>query len=101
MGIGFAIPINMAKTIESQLKAHGKVTRGYLGLLAQDVTADMANLLGLKSSEGWSFPALRRARPPTRPAWSPATCSWKWTARRSNRMTPSAIRWPCSTRELT
>jgi len=63
MGIGFAIPINMAKTIESQLKAHGKVTRGYLGLLAQDVTPDMANLLGLKSSEGVAISSIEKGSP--------------------------------------
>jgi serine protease Do len=63
MGIGLAIPINMAKTIESQLKAHGKVTRGYLGLLAQDVTADMANLLGLKSSEGVVVSSIEKGSP--------------------------------------
>ena len=52
MGIGFAIPINMARGIEEQLKEHGKVIRGYLGLVGQDVTSDMAELLGLKSSQG-------------------------------------------------
>lgn len=63
MGIGFAIPINMAKTIQSQLKAHGKVTRGYMGLLAQDVTADMASLLGLKSSEGVVVSSIEKGSP--------------------------------------
>ncbi len=52
MGIGFAIPINMAKNIEEQLVKNGKVTRGYLGLAAQDVTAEMATLLGISKSEG-------------------------------------------------
>jgi serine protease Do len=52
MGIGFAIPINMARAIEEQLKSGGKVSRGYLGLYAQDVTPDMAQLMGLKDSEG-------------------------------------------------
>jgi serine protease Do len=52
MGIGFAIPINMARNIEEQLKEHGKVIRGYLGLVGQDVTPDMAQLLGLKTSKG-------------------------------------------------
>jgi serine protease Do len=52
MGIGFAIPINMARTIEEQLKAQGKVTRGYLGLYGQDVTQDIAELRGLKEAAG-------------------------------------------------
>jgi serine protease Do len=52
MGIGFAIPINMARTIEEQLKSSGKVSRGFLGVYGQDVTSDMAELLGLKESGG-------------------------------------------------
>lgn len=63
MGIGFAIPINMAKTIEAQLKAHGKVTRGYLGLYGQDVTSDMADLLGLKSSGGVVIASIEKGSP--------------------------------------
>jgi serine protease Do len=52
MGIGFAIPINMARTIGEQLKKSGKVSRGYLGLAAEDVDADKAELLGLKDATG-------------------------------------------------
>ncbi len=52
MGIGFAIPINMARTIEEQLCTSGKVSRGYLGLYAQDVTPEMAKPLGLKEAAG-------------------------------------------------
>jgi serine protease Do len=52
MGIGFAIPINMARNIEQQLKSHGKVRRGYMGLAGKDVTPDMAELLNLKNSQG-------------------------------------------------
>jgi serine protease Do len=52
MGIGFAIPINMARTIEEQLKKYGKVIRGYLGLYGQDVTPDVAKLLKLPQAGG-------------------------------------------------
>ena len=52
MGIGFAIPINMARNIGEQLKTRGKVSRGYLGLAAQDVDADKAELLDLKEAAG-------------------------------------------------
>ncbi len=52
MGIGFAIPINMARTIEEQLKKQGRVVRGYLGVLGQDITKDMADLLQLKDGQG-------------------------------------------------
>ncbi|MCX7981904.1 MAG: DegQ family serine endoprotease [Syntrophales bacterium] len=51
-GIGFAIPINMAKAILPDLKAKGKVTRAWMGISVQDVTEDMAKVLKLKSREG-------------------------------------------------
>jgi serine protease Do len=52
MGIGFAIPINMAKSIEKQLKEHGKVTRGWLGVVIQNVDKDLADSFGLKKAGG-------------------------------------------------
>jgi serine protease Do len=52
MGIGFAIPINMAKSIMRDLIDHGKVTRGWLGVRPQDVTEDMAKALKLPKPAG-------------------------------------------------
>lgn len=52
MGIGFAIPINMAKSIEKQLKEFGKVTRGWLGVVIQNVDKDLADSFGLKKAGG-------------------------------------------------
>jgi len=52
MGIGFAIPINMAKNIEQQLRKNGKVARGWLGILIQDVNEDLAKSFGRKVSGG-------------------------------------------------
>jgi serine protease Do len=51
-GIGFAIPVNMAKEILPELKTKGKVTRAWLGVSVQDVTDDMAHTLKLKGKEG-------------------------------------------------
>jgi len=51
-GIGFAIPINMAKYILSQLKERGKVMRGWLGVMIQEVTPEIAHALGLKEVKG-------------------------------------------------
>ena len=51
-GIGFAIPINMAKTILPDLKSKGKVTRGWLGVSVQDVTDEIAKNLKLKDTGG-------------------------------------------------
>ncbi|MCI5223962.1 MAG: Do family serine endopeptidase [Candidatus Electrothrix sp. AR4] len=52
MGIGFAIPINMAKSIEQQLRSNGKVTRGWLGLLIQDMDENLARSFGVSKGEG-------------------------------------------------
>ncbi|MBI2455781.1 MAG: PDZ domain-containing protein [candidate division NC10 bacterium] len=49
---GFAIPSNMAKTVLLQLKARGKVTRGWLGVVIQQVTPPAADALGLRESQG-------------------------------------------------
>ncbi len=51
-GIGFAIPISMAKSTVDQLLQNGKVSRGYLGVGIQDVTADLAKSFGLNSEKG-------------------------------------------------
>jgi serine protease Do len=51
-GIGFAIPINMAKEVAPQLQKRGHVTRGLLGVAIQDVTPELAKSLGLKESKG-------------------------------------------------
>jgi serine protease Do len=52
MGIGFAIPINLVKELLPQLRGKGKVTRGYLGVLIQKVTPEIAESLGLEKSQG-------------------------------------------------
>lgn len=52
MGIGFAIPINMVKTIEDQLQSFGTVTRGWLGVVIQDVDKNLAESFGLKDAKG-------------------------------------------------
>jgi serine protease Do len=51
-GIGFAIPINMAHSVMDQIVTHGKVVRGYLGLLPQDVTPTLAKQFGINQAGG-------------------------------------------------
>ena len=48
VGIGFAVPSNVAKTVVAQLEAHGKVSRGWLGVQIQEVTPAIAASLGLQ-----------------------------------------------------
>ena len=51
-GIGFAIPIDMAKGVFSQLKEKGKVIRGWLGIIIQPLTEELAKSFGLEKIEG-------------------------------------------------
>ena len=52
MGVGFAIPINLAGLIAEQLIQEGVVTRGYLGIIIQDLTSDLAQSFGLEGERG-------------------------------------------------
>ena len=51
-GIGFAVPVNTAKTLLPELVSKGTVTRGYLGVNIQDVTGELASSLNLKEAKG-------------------------------------------------
>lgn len=51
-GIGFAVPVNLAKGIVTQLKSHGEVTRGWLGVGIQDISDEMVEYYGLKNRRG-------------------------------------------------
>lgn len=52
VGIGFAIPSTLAKSVVEQLRAHGKVERGWFGVKIQTVTEEMAKGLALKEAKG-------------------------------------------------
>lgn len=51
-GIGFAVPVNMAKQIKEQLIEHGRVVRGWMGIAIQDITEDLAKQFAVKEGEG-------------------------------------------------
>jgi serine protease Do len=52
VGIGFAIPSNVAKSIVTQLREHGKVARGWLGVAMQPLTPALAKAVGLPNNHG-------------------------------------------------
>jgi len=52
IGIGFAIPSSLAKNVVDQLRAHGHIERGWLGVRIQMVTQDIADSLGLDKAKG-------------------------------------------------
>lgn len=58
IGIGFAIPMNMAKDIADQLRETGSVERGYLGVVPQEVTREMAEAFGLDTARGVAIPQV-------------------------------------------
>ena len=51
-GIGFAIPINLASNVINQLKDSGKVVRGWLGVIIQEITPEIAEGIGLDGTNG-------------------------------------------------
>jgi serine protease Do len=51
-GIGFAVPINVARDVMQQLRARGRVARGYLGIQLEELDDDLRRLLGLKQPGG-------------------------------------------------
>jgi len=63
-GIGFAVPVNLARQVMDQIETHGHVTRAYLGVNIQEVTPAIAKALGLNGPEG----ALISAISPDSPA---------------------------------
>ena len=52
VGIGFAVPVNMARAVMNQLLKYGKVQRGRIGVSIQSVTRDIADALGLGATRG-------------------------------------------------
>lgn len=62
-GLGFAIPINMAKIVIEHLKAHGRVIRGWLGIMIQDITPEISEALGIKRDRGGLVSEVREGSP--------------------------------------
>ena len=62
-GIGFAIPVNMAKEILPELKDTGEVARGWLGVAIQEVTPEIARAVGLDEPKGAMVSAVYAGDP--------------------------------------
>ena len=63
MGIGFAIPVSLARTVLEQIIQSGEVTRGWLGVEPQDLTADVARALALERVDGVLIRSVQRGGP--------------------------------------
>src|SRR4029077_19332723 len=57
VGIGFAIPVTQAKSVVTQLAAAGKVTRGWLGVMIQPLTPELAKGFNVPAGGGGARPA--------------------------------------------
>lgn len=66
MGIGFAIPVSLARDVLEQIIARGEVTRGWLGVEPQALTPDAAQALGVPASAGVLVQGLQRGGPADR-----------------------------------
>jgi serine protease DegQ len=66
MGIGFAIPVSLARTVLAQIIKEGEVTRGWLGVEPQALTRETAQALALANVDGVLVRALQRNGPADR-----------------------------------
>ena len=63
MGISFAIPIDVAMDIQGQLRATGKVSRGRIGVVIQEITKELAESFGLAKAQGAAVNAVEKGGP--------------------------------------
>ncbi len=63
MGLSFSIPIDVAIDISNQLKATGKITRGWLGVAIQELTKELAESFGMKNNNGALIAGVEKAGP--------------------------------------
>jgi serine protease Do len=63
MGVAFAIPIDVAMDVADQLRVNGKISRGWLGVMIQEVTRELAESFGLKKPEGALIAGVEKGGP--------------------------------------
>ena len=62
-GLGFAIPVNMAKLVIEHLKVHGRVIRGWLGIMIQDITPEISKALDINRDRGGLVSEVKKGSP--------------------------------------
>ena len=73
-GIGFAIPVSSARSIMEQIIETGSVTRGWIGVEAQEITEELAESFGLPDTEGALIAGVVRSSPADRAGIRPLGC---------------------------
>jgi Do/DeqQ family serine protease len=71
MGIGFAIPVSLAKSVMEQIIKTGTVTRGWIGVEVQDLTPELAESFGIQSGQGALIAGVMRGGPADRAGIKP------------------------------
>lgn len=80
-GVGFAIPVNVARHVLESITVHGKVIRGYLGVTIQDLDRDLAESLGLPSHHGALISEVLEGSPAAKAGLRPGDVIVQWDGR--------------------
>lgn len=72
MGMAFSIPIDVAMDVADQLRTHGKISRGWLGVMIQEVTRELAESFGLKKPEGALIAGVEKGGPADKAGLEPS-----------------------------
>ena len=86
-GLSFAIPIDTARAVQTQLIAHGKVTRSQLGVTIQEMSQPLANAMGLKSVAGALLSSVEKGGPADKAGLRPGDVVLAWNGFVINRAT--------------
>jgi len=78
MGLSFAIPIDVAMEVVNQLRATGKVTRGRIGVMIQEVTHELADSFGLHNTSGALISAVEKGGPADKAGIQPSDVILKY-----------------------
>jgi Do/DeqQ family serine protease len=73
-GVGFAVPSNLARAVMNQLLRNGKVVRGYLGVMIQPVTPEIAKALNLPDARGALVSEVTAGAPAAKAGMAPGDC---------------------------
>lgn len=78
MGLSFAIPIDVAMDISDQLRKSGKVTRGWLGVVIQEVTKELADSFGMQKAQGALIASVEKGGPAEKAGLEPSDIIMKF-----------------------
>lgn len=84
LGIGFAIPVSLARNVMEQIIQSGSVTRGWIGVEVQAITSDLADSFGMPSSDGTLISGVMRGSPADRAGVKPGDVLLTVDGRRVN-----------------